>query len=319
MDQSLYSRLHAWVTDTLPDKWAPNVIPIRTLEKQYRMDPEICLWPSKYFLGNSLLTGSGVEGNNLSPIYAYRSDSFFCFIFIFDSVNLLFCIIYRMYDVSDSCLNISDSEASDFYNQTEAEVVVNLVVSLLNSKDTEGKHIAVITFFEHQRYHICRTLDKRYLFIFSIHFIVVILIFLTIIYRLKNALNSVSVNLAEGFQGTEKDIVIVSCVLGMKNVAARDPQLFKVLPRMMPSLLAKVTKRLLIATTRSIETLIICGHLETLKENEMFRDLIKDAEDRQIIRRVSSAMHPSLLHDVALKLMEDRLIAEVKDKLKVEH
>ena len=70
-----------------------------------------------------------------------------------------------MYDVSDSCLNISDSEASDFYNQTEAEVVVNLVVSLLNSKDTEGKHIAVITFFEHQRYHICRTLDKRYLFI----------------------------------------------------------------------------------------------------------------------------------------------------------
>ena len=99
--------------------------------------------------------------------------------------------------------------------------------------------------------------------------------------------------MAEGFQGTEKDIVIVSCVLGMKNVAARDPQLFKVLPRMMPGLLAKVTKRLLIATTRSIETLII--------------------------RRVSSAMHPSLLHDVALKLMEDRLITEVKDKLKVEH
>jgi hypothetical protein len=38
---------------------------------------------------------------------------------------------------------------------------------------------------------------------------------------------------------------------------------------------------------------------------EMLRDLIQDSEKRQIIRRASSEMHQSVLHDIVLKLLED--------------
>jgi len=133
---------------------------------------------------------------------------------------------------------------------------------------------------------------------------------LFIFFRLPRAHKFISVNLAEEFQGTEKDIVIVSCVLSQQT---RDEKLFKVLPKMMPSLLKEVTKRLLTATTRSLETLIICGHLRTLMYDEMLRDLIQDSEKRQIIRRASSEMHPTMLHDIVLKLFEDlKIKPEVK-------
>ena len=71
-DQSLFSRLHTLISDMASlatDQWNP----IKTLEKQYRMDPEICKWPSSYFLGTSLaVTGNNVNGNMYSPIHAYR-------------------------------------------------------------------------------------------------------------------------------------------------------------------------------------------------------------------------------------------------------
>ena len=91
----------------------------------------------------------------------------------------------------------------------------------------------------------------------------------------------------QDLQGTEMDIVIISCA--KTNI---DPE---------KNLLSELTDYLNVAITRATESLYICGNLKTLQRNEVLRDLIRDAHNRQVIRRVSSFFEMSLLYDVLVK------------------
>ena len=91
-----------------------------------------------------------------------------------------------------------------------------------------------------------------------------------------------SVDTANAFLGREKDIVLVSCVKSnSKNIDF-------------------VAEQLNVTLTRARESLFIIGQLRCLISNDIFQDLIFDAEKRQVIHRVSSVMNRSLLHMLLL-------------------
>jgi superfamily I DNA and/or RNA helicase len=91
----------------------------------------------------------------------------------------------------------------------------------------------------------------------------------------------------QDLQGTEMDVVIISCV--RTEIQDRDRNL------------AILTDHWNVAVTRAIESLFICGHLKTLQANEVLKDLIFDADKRQVIHRVSSKFERSMLYDILLK------------------
>ncbi|XP_032787316.2 uncharacterized ATP-dependent helicase C29A10.10c [Daphnia magna] len=169
---------------------------------------------------------------------------------------------YRILDVKDSR---EKSDGSSLINRSEAEVVVKIVESLLLSPDLNERTIGIVTFYEKQRILIRHLIRER---------------------RPRDYART-EVRLVQDVQGTETDIVIISCVKTI--IRGRDKNL------------ATLTEYWNVALTRATESLFICGHLKTLQANEVLKDLICDADKRQVIHRVSSLFDPSMLYDVLLK------------------
>ena len=84
-------------------------------------------------------------------------------------------------------------------------------------------------------------------------------------------------NTVDSFQGREKDIVIVSCVRAreVRNLGG-DIGFVSSLQRMN------------VAMTRAKESLIVCGHFQTLQTNETWHDLINNARNRDVAHVVTS-------------------------------
>ncbi len=84
-------------------------------------------------------------------------------------------------------------------------------------------------------------------------------------------------NTVDSFQGREKDIVIVSCVRAreVRNLGG-DIGFVSSLQRMN------------VAMTRAKESLIVCGHFQTLQMNETWQDLINNARSRDVAHVVAS-------------------------------
>ena len=80
--------------------------------------------------------------------------------------------------------------------------------------------------------------------------------------------NSVDFNTIDGFQGQEKDIIILSCVR-----AAQDQGVG----------FLKDVRRINVALTRAKSTLFILGNKGALMGNEFWRDLLVDAEKRSLL------------------------------------
>ena len=122
---------------------------------------------------------------------------------------------------------------------------------------------------------------------------------LIILFRFPEKYERIKIGLPEKFTGTERDIIIISFV------KANNPPTKNYRPN-----LSVITDKLNVAVTRATQSLYLCGHLPTLmgpyqdekeKACDILRDLIKDADTRQVIHRVSSLFHPSLVHDLILK------------------
>jgi len=107
-----------------------------------------------------------------------------------------------------------------------------------------------------------------------------------VIYRIKGKTNIV-VNTVDGFQGQEKDIIIVSCVRQNvnKNIG-----------------FMQTTQRLNVALTRARECLYVCGHLNTLRFADAWKALIQDAVARQVVCSASSLYPVDLLYDIILRV-----------------
>jgi len=104
--------------------------------------------------------------------------------------------------------------------------------------------------------------------------------------------------------GTERNVVIISFV------KANNPLTENYSPN-----LSVITEKLNVAVTRATESLYLYGRppipMGPLKRSipgwgrkayETLRDLIENADTMQVIHRVSSLFHPSLVHDLILKV-----------------
>ncbi|KAI9556972.1 hypothetical protein GHT06_016766 [Daphnia sinensis] len=169
---------------------------------------------------------------------------------------------YRILDVRDG---EEKSEGKSLTNRPEAEVITKIVECLLQSPDLSERTIGIVTFYEKQRILIRHLIRER----------------------MPRDYARTDVRLVQDVQGTETDIVIISCV--RTKILDVDKEL------------ATLTEYWNVALTRATESLFICGHLKTLQTNEVLKDLICDADKRQVIHRVSSLFERSMLYDVLLK------------------
>lgn len=88
-------------------------------------------------------------------------------------------------------------------------------------------------------------------------------------------MDKIDFNTVDGFQGQEKDIIILSCVRGGNGEGSGIGFLSDV-------------RRMNVALTRAKSSLFILGDAQALQSNDSWRKLVQDAKDRGALREVDS-------------------------------
>ena len=136
-------------------------------------------------------------------------------------------------------------EKGNCYNKMEENVVIELVKAI---KEVHGKqpNMGIITFYSKQRQNISLELQNQ-----------------------KLSTSKIVVNTVDGFQGSEKDVILMSCVRsGAGGIGFLQDK-----------------RRLNVALTRAKKTLIVVGNMSTLKANPMWENFLAEAEARQVCHR----------------------------------
>ncbi|XP_064481532.1 uncharacterized protein LOC135394629 [Ornithodoros turicata] len=98
----------------------------------------------------------------------------------------------------------------------------------------------------------------------------------------------IDVNTIDGFQGQERDVVILSCVRAYH-------------PRGSIGFVADA-RRLNVAITRARKALYICGHLQSLEDSAEWAALIQDGVTRNKVRNVMPEFSPAIARHIITKL-----------------
>ncbi|XP_062185215.1 probable helicase MAGATAMA 3 [Phragmites australis] len=146
--------------------------PVQMLKIQYRMHPEISIFPSKEFYEGILEDGEGL--NKKRPWHSYSCFGPFCF-----------------FDVDG--IESQPSGSGSWVNQDEVEFITLLYHELaMHYPDLKSSsQVAVISPYRHQ----VKLLKDRFRLTFG-----------------DQSKEVIDVNTVDGFQGREKEIVIFSCV-----------------------------------------------------------------------------------------------------------
>ncbi|CAG5093618.1 Similar to SETX: Probable helicase senataxin (Homo sapiens), partial [Cotesia congregata] len=144
----------------------------------------------------------------------------------------------------------SVQDNNQFSNSDEATYVVNLIHAIVtgaNLDKVEGViRIGVITPYQDQRKIIQRKMEEK---------------FTSVPDNIKNRFIR-QVSTVDGFQGQEREIIIMSCVRSNGIGFLTDRQ------------------RLCVALTRAKHSLFLCGNFKTFEKDETWGALIKDARSR---------------------------------------
>ncbi|KAM9326697.1 putative helicase senataxin [Gastrophryne carolinensis] len=194
--------------------------PILQLTVQYRMHPDICLFPSNYFYKRQLKTDRSTEESRCSADWPFQP--------------------YMVFDISDG---YEKKERESFSNPQEIKMVVTLI-KLIKSKNIFFRKIGIITPYRAQKMLIIKELEKAF----------------------GNEARSGDVDTVDGFQGQQKDCIIVTCVRANSIQGC------------IGFLASK--QRLNVTITRAKFSLFILGSLRTLMENKDWNHLIQDAQRR---------------------------------------
>ncbi|KAK3098590.1 hypothetical protein FSP39_021052 [Pinctada imbricata] len=162
---------------------------------------------------------------------------------------------YLLYDVEDSQENQSQISGS-ISNVTEAEFIVELTAYILENKWVAAHDIGIIAPYKNQKLLLLNELRRH---------------------KLK-AMCNVEVGTVDGFQGREKRVIILSCVRAKSDSGSIGFMANR--------------RRMNVALTRAKIALYIVGHLDSLKDaNREWRELINDAESRNLIVNVEAQRH----------------------------
>ncbi|XP_039140308.1 probable helicase MAGATAMA 3 [Dioscorea cayenensis subsp. rotundata] len=153
--------------------------PVQMLKTQYRMHPEISIFPSKEFYDGSLENGSLVERQTKRQWHAYRCFGPFCFFDI---------------DGTES----QPSGSGSWVNEEEVDFIILLYHKLVNQY-TELRSSSQLAIISPYRYQV-KLLRDRIRENFG-----------------ERSDHLVDINTVDGFQGREKDVAIFSCVRANKG------------------------------------------------------------------------------------------------------
>lgn len=217
---------------------------VNLLDIQYRMHPQISQFPSLEFYDGNLKDGDGIVEKNTRPWHQYPVFSPYIF---FNTIGK-----HEKDDISRS-----------FFNSSEARVALELVEKLFefipDGKIT-GK-IGIISPYKEQIKILKNTFVRRFGQII---------------------LKEIDFNTVDGFQGQEKDIIIMSCVRASEtgNVG----------------FLSDI-RRMNVALTRAKSTLWVLGDAKSLSRDKHWNNLINNANQRQAVITAK----PGFLGKVELK------------------
>jgi senataxin len=198
------------------------------LSIQYRMNPDISQFPSNKFYDGKLLDGPDMGSITRREWHTSPLFRPYCF------------------------FNVHGGEQEkgkrgiSLLNRAEVSVSLQIYDRLrqdFGHIDFDGK-VGIVTPYKEQLRELLRQFRSRYG---------------------DDITNSVDFNTIDGFQGQEKDIIILSCVR-----AAQDSGVG----------FLKDVRRINVALTRAKSSLFILGNKAALSNNEFWRDLIVDAEKR---------------------------------------
>ncbi|XP_069603679.1 probable helicase senataxin [Ranitomeya imitator] len=194
---------------------------ILQLTVQYRMHPDICLFPSSYFYKHVLKTDRATEEVRCSSEWPFQP--------------------YMVFDVADG---YEMKEKESFANPQEIKMVVALMKLIKSKKEFTFRGIGIITPYRAQKMLIINALQKDF----------------------GTDSRRIEVDTVDGFQGRQKDCIIVTCVranFGQGSIGFLASR-----------------QRLNVTITRARFSLFILGNLRTLMENKDWNHLIQDAKRR---------------------------------------
>lgn len=200
------------------------------LDIQYRMHPEISSFPSVEFYRSRLHDGAGMLEKNTRPWHSELPYS-----------------PYRFFDIVGKHQKSASSRS--LFNRVEAEVVLELVehlMTILPPNKFKGR-VGVISPYKEQIRTLKNVFEKKFG---------------------RQISNEIDFNTVDGYQGQEKEIIIMSCVRASEtgNVG----------------FLSDV-RRMNVALTRARTTLWILGNAESLSRNKVWARLLNNAKQRNLV------------------------------------
>ncbi|XP_012056659.1 PREDICTED: uncharacterized ATP-dependent helicase C29A10.10c [Atta cephalotes] len=158
-----------------------------------------------------------------------------------------------------------------FSNTTEAEFVANIIYTMLKCTKWESTSttitLGVLTPYNNQRTLVLNKINEK---------------ISSVPDDIKKKI-SFEVNTVDGFQGQERDIIIMSCVRSSGIGFLSDKQ------------------RLCVALTRAKHSLILCGNFRTFMKDKMWKALLTDARNRGILCRMDTNATPSMIKKYIIK------------------
>lgn len=235
-DQSMMARFYKLLEENVEHNRISR-LPVVQLTVQYRMHPDICLFPANYIYNKNLRTSKVTETSRCSSNWPFQP--------------------YLVFDVGDGAER-RDNES--YVNAQEIKLVMEIIKLIKEKrKDLTFRQIGVITHYKAQKTMIQKDLTREF-----------------------NNKGPAEVDTVDGFQGRQKDCIIVTCVRANSVPGSIGLQ------------------RLNVAITRAKYSLFILGHLRTLMDSTHWNHLIQDAQRRGAIVKTCNRNYQ---HD-ALKILK---------------
>ncbi|AJV71080.1 Sen1p [Saccharomyces cerevisiae YJM1574] len=203
------------------------------LDVQYRMHPSISKFPSSEFYQGRLKDGPGMDILNKRPWHQLEPLA-----------------PYKFFDII-SGRQEQNAKTMSYTNMEEIRVAIELVDYLFrkfdNKIDFTGK-IGIISPYREQMQKMRKEFARYF----------------------GGMINkSIDFNTIDGFQGQEKEIILISCVRADDTKSSVG--------------FLKDFRRMNVALTRAKTSIWVLGHQRSLAKSKLWRDLIEDAKDRSCL------------------------------------
>lgn len=271
--------------------------PFTLLDIQYRMHPQISLWPSEAFYEGEIVNGNNVQNPGRSPSWQ-KSDA-------------LITAPYSFFDIPG--VEERNNDTRSYKNTIEADIIVGDLSSLiakLKAVDYDGSvEIGCVTGYTEQVQLLNRKISS---ILPSAKF-----------WQTTSRIDRVEITCSahcnaiidiasvDAFQGQERDIMLFATTRAnpQHNIGFLSKPDVILLGHhvLMSSALSGDPRRLNVALTRARYVLKVFGNASTLSSSPTWAALVKNARDRGVYREASSCLQD-------LRMAPKKLVAAKRDE-----